>query len=80
MGEEPGPSTVETCGGAGSVAEGREGVNALGALKVKLGNALTVLFSDTTLETMELELSHATSEVTKLYKVRAVSQISRTSI
>lgn len=70
MGGEPDASTVETCGGAGSVAEGRDGVKALGALKVKLGNAVRVLFSDATLEAVELELSHATSEVTKLPEVR----------
>lgn len=70
IGEGLDPSTEETCGGAGSVAEGREGVKALGTLKVKLGNVLRVLFSNATLDTVELELSHATSEVAKLHKVR----------
>ena len=67
IGEEPDPSTEETCGGAGNVIEGSEGTKALWVLKVGIGVVLRVLLSGATLEIGELELSHATSEVTKLH-------------
>lgn len=55
--EKSDPSTTEACGGTESVTEGRTGVKGLWVLKAGI-------------ESAELELSHANSDVTNLGQVR----------
>lgn len=71
IGDESDPSsTNETWGGTEVVTEGRAGEKALWVLNVEIAIELSVVFSDSTLESAELELSQTNSDDTKLYKVR----------
>lgn len=61
-------------GGREDVGEGRAEERSLWLFNTEVGLTLSVLFSDSTLLSVELELSHTNSDDTDLYKVRDCMQ------